>query len=199
MSLLPRALEWAERAHTGQTRKDGVAAYLVHPLAVASLVLRFGGSQEQASAALLHDTLGLAGITLESVRTEFGEKVAALVDAFTDPELPADIPAEILAKYPWEVAKKAYIAKLRALGAEALLVIGCEEFHELTELASELRASPPAEVWKRRPAHPMNYGWYYKEILKVITPKLASGPARGLVMEYALELRQLQERVFEGG
>jgi (p)ppGpp synthase/HD superfamily hydrolase len=198
MSLMSRALEWSERAHAGQTRKDGIASYLVHPLAVASLVLRFGGSQEQAAAALLHDTLGLSGISLDSIRAEFGEKVAALVDAFVDPQLPSDIPAEILAKYPWETAKKAYLAKLQSLDAEALLVIGCEEFHELTELASELRSAPPAEVWKRRPAHPMNYGWYYKEILKVITAKLASGPSRILVAEYALELRQLQGRVFEG-
>ncbi len=199
MTRMSRALEWAERAHTGQTRKDGVASYLAHPLAVASLVLRFGGSSEQAAAALLHDTLGLDDITLDSICAEFGERVAALVEAFVDPELPADIPAEILQKYPWETAKKAYLAKLRELDAEALLVIGCEEFHELTELASELRSSPPVEVWKRRPAHPMNYGWYYKEVLKVMTTRLASGHSRALVTEFALELRQLQERVFEGG
>jgi len=198
MTLMSRALDWAEGAHAGQTRKDGVASFLVHPLAVASLVLRFGGSSDQAAAALLHDTLGLNGITLDSIRSEFGERVAGLVEAFVDPELPADIPAEILEKYPWETAKKAYISKLQGLDSEALLVIGCEEFHELTELASELRSAPPVEVWKRRPAHPMNYGWYYKEILKVMTTRLASGHTRALVTEFALELRQLQERVFEG-
>lgn len=199
MSLLPRALEWAGRAHLGQTRRDAVAPYLTHPLAVASLVLRFGGTEAQAAAALLHDSVGLAGITIDSIRAQFGETVALLVDAFTDPEIPSDVPAEIREKYPWETAKKAYLSKLRALDAEALLVIACEEFHELTELAAELRTSPPAEVWKRRPAHPMNHGWYHKEVLKLITTTLAQGPTRALVTEYALELRQLQERVFEGG
>lgn len=200
MSLLSRAIAWAERAHAGQFRLDGITPFLSHPMATASLVVRFGGTEEQIAAALLHDTPGLGEISLQDIEGEFGPAVAALVGAFTDPELSPELPPELMEKHRWELTKKAYLSKLQQVPPEALLVVGCEELHELTELAAELRTAPPAEVWRRRPSHAMNHAWYGKEILKLISSRLTSpSPARLLVQDFALELRRLQDRVFEGG
>jgi (p)ppGpp synthase/HD superfamily hydrolase len=198
MTSLPRALELAENAHRNETRKNGITPYLAHPLSVASLVLRFGGNADQATAALLHDTVGRPGVTLETIREQFGETIAAWVDAFSDPPLSPDFPAEYLEKHPWEASKKSYLSKLATLSAEALLVVGCEEFDELLELSQELRVSPPAQVWATRGAHPMNHCWYYKEILKVLTPRLTTREGRMLITEFASVLKALQARVFEG-
>jgi (p)ppGpp synthase/HD superfamily hydrolase len=51
------ALLFASRAHNGQVRKGTNVPYVAHVLSVAALVLEHGGSEDQAIAALLHDTV----------------------------------------------------------------------------------------------------------------------------------------------
>ena len=45
----------AVEIHAGQTRKGSAIPYVSHPMAVCSLVLEDGGSEDEAIAALLHD------------------------------------------------------------------------------------------------------------------------------------------------
>ena len=49
------ALVYASRLHREQTRKGSDIPYVAHLLAVCSLVIEHGGSEDQAIAALLHD------------------------------------------------------------------------------------------------------------------------------------------------
>ena len=51
------ALVFASRLHLGQTRKGTAIPYVAHLLAVASIVLEHGGSEDEAIAALLHDAI----------------------------------------------------------------------------------------------------------------------------------------------
>ena len=51
MSPLAKAVALAERAHAGQFRKGTRIPYIAHPMTVASLVLDYGGTPEQAAAA----------------------------------------------------------------------------------------------------------------------------------------------------
>lgn len=48
---------YAAQAHLGQTRKDGVTPYIVHPARVAGLVTQFGGSPTTVIAAWFHDVV----------------------------------------------------------------------------------------------------------------------------------------------
>ena len=80
------ALLMATRLHANQKRKGTDIPYVSHLLAVASLVLEEGGTEDQAIAALLHDAVEDQGgrDTLERIREEFGEDVAKIVDECTD-------------------------------------------------------------------------------------------------------------------
>ena len=49
------AVAYANRVHGNQRRKGSEVPYLSHLLAVASLVLEYGGDEDEAIAALLHD------------------------------------------------------------------------------------------------------------------------------------------------
>ena len=80
--LLQRAYEVAERCHDGQFRKSG-DPYITHPLAVATIVAELGMTVPTLLAALLHDTVEDTVLTLDDVRRDFGEEVAALVDGVT--------------------------------------------------------------------------------------------------------------------
>lgn len=80
------ALSFASRLHRTQTRKGTSIPYVSHLMAVSSLVLEDGGSEDEAIAALLHDAAEDQGgaRTLELIRSKFGDAVAAIVSDCTD-------------------------------------------------------------------------------------------------------------------
>jgi GTP pyrophosphokinase len=77
-----RAYDVAARCHKDQKRKSG-DPYITHPLAVATILAELGMNTETICAALLHDTVEDTAYTLNELRSEFGEDVAALVDGVT--------------------------------------------------------------------------------------------------------------------
>jgi GTP pyrophosphokinase len=77
-----RAYEVAVEGHKGQVRRSG-EPYVTHPLAVAEILAELGMLPTPIVAALLHDLVEDTPATLESVRAEFGDEVAALVDGVT--------------------------------------------------------------------------------------------------------------------
>lgn len=73
------AVTLAATAHATQVRKGSGSPYIEHPLGVASLVIEFGGDEEQAIAGLLHDVIEDAGPEfIEPIRERFGERVQAM-------------------------------------------------------------------------------------------------------------------------
>ena len=80
--LLVRAYEAALAAHQGQRRKSG-EPYILHPVAVASVVAEMGLDDVSIAAALLHDAVEDTGIELLEIRAKFGDDVAAIVDGVT--------------------------------------------------------------------------------------------------------------------
>ena len=66
-----RSIEW----HAGQVRKSG-EPYVVHPIEVAILLSRMSVDTEAIIAALLHDVVEDSAVSLDTVRAEFGDRVA---------------------------------------------------------------------------------------------------------------------------
>ena len=81
-ALLDKAYELAAKAHQGQCRESG-EPYIMHPVAVADIVLDLGLDTESLVTALLHDVVEDTDVPLEEVRVSFGEDVAFLVDGVT--------------------------------------------------------------------------------------------------------------------
>ncbi|GGN97449.1 RelA/SpoT family protein [Saccharibacillus kuerlensis] len=84
-SDLPRireAYEFADKAHSGQVRKSG-EPYILHPLAVADIVVGMQMDTTSIEAALLHDVVEDTTVSLEEIREHFGETCAMLVDGLT--------------------------------------------------------------------------------------------------------------------
>lgn len=81
--LIRRSFEIALEAHKDMRRKSG-EPYIMHPLAVASIVAKdMGLGTTAVVCALLHDTVEDTELTVDDVRTEFGNKVAEIVDGLT--------------------------------------------------------------------------------------------------------------------
>jgi len=82
LSVVDRAYALALRAHEGQTRLSG-DPYITHPLAVASILAELELDLVTITAALLHDVVEDAGVSLDDLAHDFGAEVAQLVDGVT--------------------------------------------------------------------------------------------------------------------
>ena len=79
---LNKAYSFALNAHQNQKRDEGVP-YIIHPLAVANILTELKLDSATITTGLLHDTIEDTNVTFETVKKEFGEEVANLVDGVT--------------------------------------------------------------------------------------------------------------------
>ncbi len=78
-----RAFDFANEAHKGVRRRSG-EPYIIHPIAVAKIVVQeIGLGHKSIVAALLHDVVEDTDYTVEDMRRLFGDKIASLVDGLT--------------------------------------------------------------------------------------------------------------------
>jgi len=79
---LSKAYNFALDAHQNQKRDEGVP-YIIHPVAVANILTDLKLDSATITTGLLHDTIEDTNVTYETVKKEFGEEVANLVDGVT--------------------------------------------------------------------------------------------------------------------
>ena len=79
---LNKAYNFALDAHQNQKRDEGVP-YIIHPVAVANILTELKLDSATITTGLLHDTIEDTNVTFETVKKEFGEEVANLVDGVT--------------------------------------------------------------------------------------------------------------------
>ena len=82
MALIRQAVDYAENKHKEQKRKDG-SPYIIHPLAVAEVVVEMGLDTDAVLGALLHDCIEDTDASHEEISRLFGESVAELVEGVT--------------------------------------------------------------------------------------------------------------------
>ena len=90
MTIVDRARVFATAAHAavGQVRKYTFEPYIVHPAEVVSIVRSVPHTDVMLVAAWLHDVVEDTGVTIETIRAEFGAEVAELVGWLTDVSRP---------------------------------------------------------------------------------------------------------------
>lgn len=88
--IVEKARVFATAAHAAvsQLRKYTFEPYIVHPAEVVSIVRSVPHTPEMLAAAWLHDTVEDTGVSIETIRAEFGDKVAELVGWLTDVSRP---------------------------------------------------------------------------------------------------------------
>lgn len=78
-----KAFSFAEKAHRGQVRKDGISPYIAHPVNVVKILAELHVDEDILKSALLHDVPEDTPHTIDEIRNIFGETVAFLVDGIT--------------------------------------------------------------------------------------------------------------------
>lgn len=154
------ALLYAVNLHANQLRKGTSTPYAAHLLAVAALVLEYGGDEDQAIAALLHDAVEDQGGSkrLVEIENRFGNRVSEIVKACTDSwETP---------KPPWRTRKEAYLSHLKDTPDDAKLVSCADKIHNGRALVRDANSVGDA-VWGRFKGGRDGTVWYYRSILSV--------------------------------
>lgn len=82
IAFLHKAYRYAEWAHFGQKRISG-EDFFIHPVEVANILADLQLDIKTLVGGLLHDVVEDTVITLDDIRTEFGDDVAILVDGVT--------------------------------------------------------------------------------------------------------------------
>ena len=76
------AFECADRAHSGQKRRDG-SPYVSHCIAAAIITAEMGLDEDSIISALLHDTIEDTSLTHDDIARSFGASVADIVEGVT--------------------------------------------------------------------------------------------------------------------
>lgn len=159
-----RALLYATHVHGGQVRKGTSTPYVAHLLAVAATVLEYGGDEELAIAALLHDSGEDQGgnARLDDVYNRFGERVARIVTACSDSL--ADTGAGER-KAHWQDRKDAYLKHLQSADEDILRVSLADKVHNARAILRDLRKPEVGEkIWSRFSQPKEQTLWYYRSL-----------------------------------
>jgi GTP pyrophosphokinase len=155
------ALLYASELHASQKRKVSGEPYLAHLLGAASIVLDYGGSEDEAIAALLHDAIEDQGgpVAREEILRRFGDNVAAIVEGCTD--------ADTLPKPPWRHRKEAYIERLRTASPSVRFVVTADKLHNLRSLTREYRRHGEG-LWKHFQGGRDGTLWYHRTVAEIL-------------------------------
>jgi guanosine-3',5'-bis(diphosphate) 3'-pyrophosphohydrolase len=82
LKRIQEAYEFADQAHTGQVRKSG-EPYILHPVAVAEILVHMQMDVTSIIAALLHDVVEDTKVSLDTIKAHFGSTCSMLVDGLT--------------------------------------------------------------------------------------------------------------------
>jgi (p)ppGpp synthase/HD superfamily hydrolase len=177
------ALAYATQIHARQVRKGTSIPYISHLLAVTSLALEHGATEDEAIAALLHDAVEDCGgmERLADVRQRFGPAVAEIVLGCSDT-------AE-LEKPPWTDRKRKYIDHLETASPSMRLVSACDKLHNARSVIVAMRCEGDA-AWNRFKGGREGSLWYYRAILDVLTRR---GLPASLLEELTLAVQEMHK------
>ena len=187
------ALEVAAVMFATTRRKKTRIPYVAHLLGVCAIVLEHGGTEDEAIAALLHDTLEDITPTKKARKTvrAFGDDVYAIVKGCTD-----GTPDKKGKKAPWRERKEAYIAAIEHEPRSVLLVSAADKLYNARAIVADLRAIGDA-VWKRFNASKDEILWYYGALVDAFMANPAHDVA--LVDELDRTVQQMRRLADEAG
>lgn len=174
------ACEIAAIAHKGKNRKGKDVPYIVHPMAVAILLLQAGASEEVIMAGILHDTVEDTGLKLKKIEEQFGLEVARIVDGCSEPHK----------SDPWIERKKHTLKTLKTASAGVWLVSCADKLHNVRDMAVDFRKITD-DLWANFNEGKELQIWYYTSMVESLRCKRDYNPE--LFDEFSAEVDKFLE------
>ena len=187
MELVSEAIAFAVNAHDGMRRKKSEAPYILHPMEAAVIVGTMTEDQNLIAAAVLHDVVEDAGVTIEQIEARFGKRVRELVQSETE-----DKRAQLPPSATWRIRKEESLEVLKNTEDLGVLMVWLgDKLANMRAIYRDFKVEGE-EMWQRfNQKDPAQQAWYYRSIV-TLTQRLAHTSAW-------LEYKTLTELVFGKG
>ena len=161
--LLDRAIIFAVKAHHNTERRGKGFPYIVHPMEAVEIVATITPDQELLAAAALHDTIEDTDVTVEQIRTLFGNRIAELVHAESD-----QFTEGVSEEDSWHDRKQAAIDRLTHASHDAKIVAMGDKLSNMRAIARDY-AVKGDELWnifhvKDKASHE----WHYRGLANAL-------------------------------
>jgi (p)ppGpp synthase/HD superfamily hydrolase len=178
--LIFDAIEYAAQAHREHFRKGTSIPYIIHPIGVAKILIEYDCSEEVVIAGLLHDTVEDTAVTLEAIRARFGEHVAGLVEAASEPDK----------SDTWENRKRHTLESLKTAPMEVLLLSCADKLDNIRSIKEDYERFGES-VWKRFRRAKDSQKWYYGELADLFMSRAEGEPGATLFRQFYYEVLQV--------
>ncbi|MBQ5770055.1 MAG: bifunctional (p)ppGpp synthetase/guanosine-3',5'-bis(diphosphate) 3'-pyrophosphohydrolase [Clostridia bacterium] len=187
MELVSEAIAFAVKAHDGMRRKKSEAPYILHPMEAAVIVGTMTDDPHPIAAAVLHDVVEDAGITIEEIEEKFGKRVRDLVASETENKRENLPPAAT-----WRIRKEESLQVLKNTDDLSVLMVWLgDKLANMRSIYRDFKKEGHC-LWQNfNQKDPLEHAWYYRSILQV-TRRLSDTSAW-------LEYKTLTELVFGKG
>ena len=156
-SKIYKAINIAAHLHDGQERKGDGLPYIVHPFAVALILLEHTSDEDVLIAGILHDTIEDTTYTKEQMEQDFGQRITQFVLDVTEPPKPL----------PWQQRKDGYLQHLAGASYEAKLICAADKLHNLQSMLDAVQKFGE-EAYKRFNAPIDKKLWFYEKCIKIL-------------------------------
>ena len=166
MELVSEAIAFAVKAHDGMRRKKSNAPYILHPMEAAVIVGTMTDDQNLIAAAVLHDVVEDADISIEEVEEKFGKRVRELVESETENKRVEKPAAET-----WRIRKEESLEVLKNTDDIAVLMVWLgDKLANMRSLYRDFKVEGNA-MWQRFNQKDANeQAWYYRSIAELTKP-----------------------------
>ena len=187
MELVSEAIAFAVKAHDGMRRNKSQAPYILHPMEAAVIVGTMTDDQDLIAAAVLHDVVEDADISIEEIEQRFGKRVRELVGSETEDKR-ADLPPA----QTWRIRKEESLAVLKNTDDIGVLMVWLgDKLANMRAIYRDFKEEGHA-MWQRFNQKDVSQqAWYYGSIVH-LTQRLSHASAW-------LEYKTLTELVFGKG
>lgn len=122
------ALEFATKAHSGQSRKtDKSLPYIYHPVATSFILKEAGFNDDVVIAGILHDTLEDTDASEDEIKKFFGDKILLIILELSENK-----------ELNWEDRKKKYIRQISNGSNEAKAVATADKLQNVYSIIKSL-------------------------------------------------------------
>lgn len=182
-TVFDKAIAYAVKQHSGQTRKGTNVPYIIHPMETASIVGTMTDDLEILAAAVLHDVVEDAQVTINELKERFGDRVAKLVAAESE-----DKRADQSQASTWKIRKSETISHLVTASKDEMMITLGDKLSNIRAVNRDYEVMGE-RVWELfNQKEKAEHAWYYGAVAQA----LVSLSAFPVYREYAT----LVNRVF---
>lgn len=165
MEKLQEATIFATKAHDGMRRKGNDQAYIFHPLEVLSLASMLTKDEDILCAAVLHDVVEDAGVSIDEIKERFGDNVAQIVGSESE-----DKRVGVPKSESWVIRKQEAIdALINSDNIGSKIVCLCDKLSNLRSF-HQLQLMEGEGIWDHfNQKDPLKHYWYYDELRKALS------------------------------